>query len=406
MNSSLSFLSSFLSQPLRSSAVLLSCFALMCCLASCGALDQAVQKKTAPPSTPEGKQTAVSSGEKQERASRGAPVASLAVFPFENLSGSAVPLKSLRTSLLEELRQRGFHLLDEDTLERFMARHRVRYTAGIDEEIAHALKEETGVEGALLTSIELYSEGVVPKIALTSRMVSTGNAPTILWIDGVGMAGDDHPGILDLGLINNPRVFVRKALGMVGESLVARMASKEGGRGTMKAERKFRPRIAYRSDLEEARKYTVAVVPFFNKSDRKNAGDVLVLQFVRALQGLGNFEVIEPGLVRKAFLNLRIIMDEGVSLEDAQALFAVLGADLVLAGEVFDYQDYEGPVGVAKVNFTVQLIERKNRMVVWSSESYNKGDDGVFFFDLGKVNTAHAMAIQMADSIGGMLVQR
>lgn len=361
--------------------VLLSGLALCFCLAACG-------------------------GFRQQPAPRGAPVASIAVFPLENLSGSAVPLKSIKTSLSEELRQRGLHLLEEDTLERFMAKHRVRYTAGIDEEIAHALKEETGVEGALLTSIELYSEGVVPKIALTSRLVSTGDAPTILWVDGVGMAGDDHPGILNLGLINDSRVFLRKALGMIGESLASRMARKEGRRGTAKAERKFRPRIAYRSDLEGEQKYTVAVAPFFNKSDRKNAGDVLVLQFVRALHGLGNFEVIEPGLVRKAFLNMRIIMDEGVSLEDAQALFAVLGADLVLGGEVLDYQDYQGPVGVAKVNFTVQLIERKNRMVVWSSESYNQGDDGVFFFDWGKVNTAHAMAIQMADSIGGMLVKR
>jgi len=381
MSSSLSFLSSFLRRPLRLPGVLLSGLALCFCLAACG-------------------------GFRQQPAPRGAPVASIAVFPLENLSGSAVPLKSIKTSLSEELRQRGLHLLEEDTLERFMAKHRVRYTAGIDEEIAHALKEETGVEGALLTSIELYSEGVVPKIALTSRLVSTGDAPTILWVDGVGMAGDDHPGILNLGLINDSRVFLRKALGMIGESLASRMARKEGRRGTAKAERKFRPRIAYRSDLEGEQKYTVAVAPFFNKSDRKNAGDVLVLQFVRALHGLGNFEVIEPGLVRKAFLNMRIIMDEGVSLEDAQALFAVLGADLVLGGEVLDYQDYQGPVGVAKVNFTVQLIERKNRMVVWSSESYNQGDDGVFFFDWGKVNTAHAMAIQMADSIGGMLVKR
>jgi TolB-like protein len=307
---------------------------------------------------------------------------------------------------LEELRQRGFHVLEEDALERFMARHRVRYTAGIDEEIARALKEETGVAGALLTSIELYNEGVVPKIALTSRLVSTGDAPTILWIDGVGMAGDDHPGILDLGLIKDPRALVRKALGVIGESLAEHFSRKGGRRETAKAERKFRPRVAYRSDLEGEGKYTVAVVPFFNKSDRKNAGDVLVLQFVKALHGLGNFEVVEPGLVRKAFLNLRMIMDEGVSLEDAKALFAVLGADLVLAGEVLDYQDYEGPVGTAKVNFTAQLIERKNRMVVWSSESYNQGDDGVFFFDWGKVNTAHAMAIRMAESIGGMLVKR
>ncbi len=391
---------------MRLSALLLSGFALTVCLAACGGLQQTAKGDTAPPSTSERKQTAVPGGGKQEPAPRGAPVASIAVFPLENLSGSAVPLKALREFLSEELRQRGFPLLDEDALERFMARHRVRYTAGIDGETAQALKNETGAGGVLMTSVELYSEGIPPKIALTSRLVSTGDAPEITWVDGVGLAGDDHPGILNLGLINDPRALVHKALGMIGASLARRMARQGGGKETEKAGRRFRPRIAYRSDLEGERKYTVAIAPFFNKSERKNAGDVLALQFVRALHGLGNFEVIEPGLVRKAFLSLRMIMDEGVSLEDAHALFAVLGADLVLAGEVLDYQDYQGANGSAKVNFTVQLIERKNRTVVWSSESYNQGDEGVFFFDLGKVSTAHAVASRMADSIGGILVKR
>ena len=391
----------------RWSSVLLLGFALMMCsLTACGSLLRAVKGESAPAPAPEGDQLAVH----RENQSPGPDVVSagsIAVFPFENLSGTAVPLGSLRTSLTEELTRRGLHLLDEGTLERFMARHRVRYTAGIDEEIARALKQEIGVEGVLLTSLEFYDEGTVPKIALTSRLVSTGDAPAILWVDGVGMAGDDHPGILGLGLINDPHILVRKALGMIGESLTTRLSGQGNGKETEKGERKFRPKIAYRSaDLEGERKYTVAIAPFFNKSDRKNAGDVLVLQFVRALHRLGNFEVVEPGLVRKAFLSLRIIMDEGVSLSDAQALFAVLGADLVLAGEVLDYQDYQGFDGTAKVNFTVQLIERKSRMVVWSFESYNRGDDGVFFFDWGKVNTAHAMAIRMAESIGDILVKR
>jgi TolB-like protein len=194
---------------------------------------------------------------------------------------------------------------------------------------------------------------------------------------------------------------------MIGDSLATRL-SRQGGRGeTGKAERKFRPKIVYRStDFDGERRCTVAIAPFFNKSWRKNAGDVLALQFIEALQRIGNFEVVEPGLVRSTFLNLRIIMDQGVSLEDAQALFDSLGADFVLAGDVLDYQDYPGSEGTAKVGFTVQLMERKSRKVVWSSESWNRGDEGVFFFDLGKVNTAHAMAAQMAASIGDMLVKR
>ena len=334
-------------------------------------------------------------------------VASIAVFPFENLSGTRVNLKSIRASFIEELRHRGIHVLEEDALERFMARNRIRYTAGIDEPTAQALRNETGAEGVLITSLELYSETVPPKIALTSRLVSTGDEPEITWVDGVGLAGDDHPGILGLGEIDDFRALQAKALGTLSASLAGELSGL-GGKGRVdRAVKKFRPKIAYRSpDLNAGKRYTVAVVPFFNKSERRNAGEMLVLQFIRGLHGMGEFDVIEPGLVRQAFLGLRMIMDQGVSLSDANALFAVLNADLVLGGEVLDFQDYQGTYGTAKVHFTAQLIDRKSQKVVWSSESYNRGNDGVFFFDVGKVNTAHAMTDGMVRSIGSMLEKR
>jgi TolB-like protein len=332
--------------------------------------------------------------------------APIAVFPFENLSGSRVDLKSIRASFIEALRQRGIPILGEDALERFMVRNRVRYTAGIDARTAQALKAQTGAEGVVMTSVEFSSEAIPPKIALTSRLVSTGDAPAIMWVDGVGLAGDDHPGILDLGQIRDAKALRAKALGALSASLAGQLSGP--GKGHVeRAAGKFRPKIAYLSpDLGAKKKYTVAVAPFFNKSERRYAGEMLVLQFIRGLHGLGEFDVIEPGLVRQAFLGLRIIMDQGVSLSDANALFAVLDADLVLGGEVFDYQDYQGGYGTAKVHFTAQLIERKSQKVVWSSESYNRGDDGVFFFDLGKVTTAHVMTAGMVRSIGNILVKR
>jgi len=101
---------------------------------------------------------------------------------------------------------------------------------------------------------------------------------------------------------------------------------------------------------------------------------------------------------------LRMIVPEGISLADADALFATLNVDLVLAADVNEYQDYQGVFGTPKVDFFVQLIERKSRNVIWSSVSHNEGDDGVFFFDRGRVNTAHAMATQMTRWIGEMLI--
>ena len=45
-------------------------------------------------------------------------------------------------------------------------------------------------------------------------------------------------------------------------------------------------------------------------------------------------------------------------------------------------------MGIPKVEFSTRVFDMKTRQIVWSSSSYNQGDDGVFFFNLGKVNTA------------------
>lgn len=317
-----------------------------------------------------------------------------------NLSGTAAPLAALKLSFALELRKRGLRILDENELEKFIVRNRVRYTAGIDEVTAQALKKETGVDAVLIISLELFNESMPPKVALTSRLVSTGETPSILWVDGVGLAGDDAPGLLGLGLIEEPTMLADKAVGKLSQSLVDHLSG-----GTSKAvgdstKGRFQPKIAYRSpELEQGKRHTIAIAPFFNESERKNAGEMVVLQFMRGLSGYPDFDVIEPGLVRKAFLNLRIIMDEGVSLSDAGLLFGVLNADLVLTGKVFDYQDYQGVYGKPKVKFSVQLIERKSQKVVWSSMSRNEGDDSVYFFDVGRVNTAYAMAAKMVNAV-------
>ena len=76
-----------------------------------------------------------------------------------------------------------------------------------------------------------------------------------------------------------------------------------------------------------------------------------------------------------------------------------MNADLVLNGEVLEYRDALGPTGTPKVDFALLFIERKTRRVVYSSYSDNAGNDGVFFFDWGSVNTAHALAARMTRAV-------
>ena len=344
----------------------------------------------------------------EEAGKRGAYVGEekfrIAVYPLENLSGTAAPLREIRQALIQRLEAQGFRVLEEVTLERFMAQHRIRYAGGIDKMTARAFREETDTEGVLISSLELYSETNPPKIALTSRLVSTGDNPAILWIDGVGLAGDDSPGILGLGLIEDPQILWQKALQSLSDSLIRSLSSQKDGVAIKGVKKKFKPKIAYRSpELDPGGEKTIAIIPFLNRSERKNGGEIMGLHFARHLSRFKNFHVIEPGIVRQQLLGLRIIMEEGVSLADAAAIFATLNADLILTGEVLDYQDYQGIFGKPKVDFSAILIERRNGKIVWSSNSYNEGDDGVFFFDWGGINTAHAMASKMALAVANRL---
>ncbi len=333
------------------------------------------------------------------------PVARLAVFPLENLSGRSIPAGEIRRFVIDRLAAQGTAVLDDVALEAFMARHRVRYAAGIETEVAEALRREAGVDAALFTSVELSSEAVPPKFAVIGRLVSITGVPTVIWADAAGLAGDDAPGFFALGLVNDYRRLQMKALEQLSRSLLAFLQG-EATSG-MKRASKFRPKSAYRAiALDSGRQYSVAVLPFFNLSDRRNAGDILSLLFIRHLSSLQGFRVVDPGVTRRFLLDTRVIMDGGVSIADAEAVAALIDADFVLGGRVIHYEDYEGAGQPPNVEFSTVIIARANRKVVWSSHSYNGGRDGVGLFERGTSRTAHAMATQMVRLTAEMIVGR
>lgn len=310
----------------------------------------------------------------------------IAVLPLDNLSGGKAPLKLLRQELIDRLKQNGLAVLPDAELDTFMARHRVRYVGGVDRETSAAFKSETGVGAVLVTSLELYDESPPPRLALTARLVATGDDPRIIRVESTAMAGNDRPGFLGLGLIKDPQVLRVKAVNQLADKLAGRDAGAGGGAA-------LRPESLYRSRLlDPAKRYSVAVMPFHNTSGRKHAGEILALHFIRELTRFGMFDVVEPGVVRDDLLRYRIIMEDGVSMADAEVMFRMLKADFLLSGNVNDFADQEGNLGVPKVDFSAQLMERESSKVVWGVDARHAGDDRTWLFDVGKVNTASGLA--------------
>jgi TolB-like protein len=334
------------------------------------------------------------------------PISTVAVFPVENLSGGAIPAVEVRQAIIERLTSAGVRVLGDDALDAFMARHRVRYGAGIDAETAAWLRQETGADGVVVASVDLSSAAAPAKIGLFARLISVADRPAVIWSDDAGLAGDDAPRLFDLGLVNDLAPLLHRALDDIGTSLTQYL---ETGRSGLRAAgaSKFQPRSVYRNlTLEPGRAYTLAVAPFVNLSSRRNAGEILALHFVRHLSSLSEFRVLDIGVVRRQLLDARIIMDGGLSVSDASTVAAIVGADFVLAGRVLRYEDYDGPAGLTAVEFSTVLIDRASRRTVWSSDSYNEGRDGAGLFERGTSKTAHAMATQMASLATALLAGR
>ena len=320
----------------------------------------------------------------------------IAVFPVFNLSGSPAPLTTISWLLTEELKDADATFIAGEDLDRVITKYRIRYLGGLDGSTAQAMRDEAGADGVLIPSLELYSETIPPKIALTVRLISTKDPMEILWIDGIGIAGDDAPGLLAYRLVKDPQILTRRAVRHMALSLMDFLSGQLKPIDSRTPKEKFGPELIYRTAVLAADKtQTVAIVPFFNPSARSFAGEILALHFVRELWAHENLRVIEPGVLRAQLLKSRIIMDSGISLAQADLIAHYLHADFILNGKVIDYQDYQGYNGTAKVDFSAQLFDSASREVVWSVKSYHAGDEGIFFFDWGRVNTAYALAADM-----------
>ncbi len=339
-----------------------------------------------------------------------------AILPIENLSDSKAPMAEIHDGLVRTWTEAGFQVLAAKSLEGFMRKHRMRYVGGLNSEDSAQLHDELGVDGVVITALETWHEAVPPRVTLITRVVSTGRDPEILWMDSVGLAGDAAPGLLGLGRVNDVRQLLDSGMERLIGSFQAYLAGRspryrhaadgqglrllngatgtaDGGLGPVK--KGLRPQLTFRSPLfDPAREYRVALVPLLNVNARKHAASIVSLHLVKQLNRYENLRIYEPGRIRDILLRYRMIMRSGPSLAAADVLAAdnILGADLIISGKVFDYQD---AIGESKVDFSIQVFDGDQRQVIWTSHSYSRGNEGVYFFDRGRIPTAHGLVSPM-----------
>jgi hypothetical protein len=316
----------------------------------------------------------------------------IALLPLLNLSGQSVPLRELQAGLEAELRARGLTVASGGAVDELLARHRLRYTGGVDAVMARAAREELGADALVVTAAILHNLEGSHGFGMVMRLVSAQDAPAILWMDETARTVDDSPGLFDLGIVGGTGELMARATSRLANSLVAALAGTGPAIGTCPSGGRFAPRVRYRgAPTAPAAALAVAVMPFVNETPRLDAGEVVALEFVRELARREGVRVLEPGVVRAELLRSRVVMEGGVSHETARIALGALEADVVVAGYVRTDEEFPVP----RLEFTVLALDTRTNRVLWESTSYNRGDEGFPFFDLWRVSTTPGLACRM-----------
>jgi len=323
----------------------------------------------------------------------------VAVLPPINRSGHGAPEERIAESLQAALARRGFRVLGTEELDGFLARHRIRYTGGISEGDAVALGTELGLTGAVLVSIDDWEGNDPPRVALTARYVGAAAGAPLLWCDGVASHGWERPRAFEVGLVADAEVLLERAV----EALAASLAD-ASARARPKTERRFQPSSlavdpGWAAANRSAVRPRIAVLPFVTQGVRREVGEVVALQFVRHLMAASHGTVVEPGVVRNALLDARVIQDGGPSLSQVDAVRALLDVDLVVSGFVSDFELSGSAPRTPFVVFTARAIDAASRQVVWSSVSHARGDDGLRLFGSGHVRSGIELTSRLAEGV-------
>ena len=318
------------------------------------------------------------------------------MLPPENLSDGRAPPGWSPCALDQVVAMAGAEVIGGAQVDDYLARYRIRYTGGIDAIAARAARDDLGADAVLVTTVELSGAAPASHRAHHAARVHWRGAPGPLdgrlrplraRFAGALQHGDRRrlPGAAGGGPGGAPKLAWRRT-----------SPATEPGRPRCPGGGWFRPRLAYRARPDERAVATVAVLPFVNQTRRRGAGEIVALEFARQFAATDGFRLLEPGVVRDELLRRRIVMEDGVSLDQARLISGTLEADLVVAGYVFEYDD---AAGAPASNFTVLVIDRKTSRVVWESTSFNRGTDSATLFELNVVSTAPRLSCRMVREV-------
>lgn len=156
-------------------------------------------------------------------------------------------------------------------------------------------------------------------------------------------------------------------------------------------------------------KIRVAVMPFDAASQRQDdSGQIVAQELVTALVGSEIFEVVEPGAVYAALVELGVRNGYGLSPQTMVKLQDRVGpVDIFVVGLVQDYSEVRvGPASYPTISLNARVIDGYTGSILWSGSVSRTGSDSEKFFGIGAVHSRGRLARAAVRDLIGTLDQR
>ncbi len=300
----------------------------------------------------------------------------IAVFPFENFSEEKNAPANVMRLVAQKMRNRGFELLDEENLNAFLLKERVRCTGYVSLELARKLKEELRVDAILMGSVNAFSNAGNPHVGLSARLVRASDF-RIVWANHAAATGEDSVGLLGLGKIEDVERLAREVV----DELLGSFS-------------------VIPPDKESESVYRIAVMPFQNRSKVRNAGKAATYMFIVKLFKSERFEPFEFGEIRHLIVDLRVRDKGEIDYERTGAISKSAGVDGIILGTVEEYSAGTGP-NPPEAAISARLLDARNERLLWSDSVRRTGDDSILMLDWGRIRSADSVTDEIMSKIVG-----
>ncbi|MBI4843222.1 MAG: DUF799 family lipoprotein [Nitrospirae bacterium] len=290
------------------------------------------------------------------------------IFPFDNYSDKVEAADIVMPVLVDSFINRGYKVIDEKLLYDFLCKEKVRETGYISRDLARKLRDKFGVDFILVGAIIRFANIDVPDLGLTARLVDASNG-NILWADYSSAAGDDFTAVLGLGNVREIEMLVS----MVINNLLASFSLEPFGKHAESA-------------------YKIAVMPFQNDSENKDAGMIASQFFIVSLFKSKSFIPVEYGEIKTNIFDLKLRTKGELDYRSVSELMERLNVDGFVIGTVELYSEGQRLLSPPAAAVTARLLNARNSRMLWYNRYQMTGDDDVIIYDWRRLRSVDKVA--------------